>query len=533
MAWKWTRSPRLPGAIGLSLLVLSIPVASTGGRQAASSMQVDVVVDSSRIAELTARYPGGIPIWTLTRDAAEKSPDSPSSMLASPVSLPTPCPAIIELDLINERLAIHFDSVRSVWEVYCRDSQNDRINRYDIDSNLVVSETPILIDSASPWTVTDLDLDGHLEIVSQWSDQLQIHSAPDWAERARFAWPGYNVYMHPVAVNIDGDSYLELYVTPNTFTSSRAVIVKYQQSIDSFVVIADIVAPFGAAGHAAIADFDQDGRIEFISGYNDFGYSLFEWQDTSLVFVGLLGDNSLANRFYATTCRPKLDGNVYALLGHSPAGAERGYRYELMKPIGDNQFELSHLFEDLTGWSGNHPSAAADVDCDGLDEIVMTFFPAYRAWEWNLISQSFEVQCEWDVGEIASVIEFFPLDLDQNKAAEFGMVNDQLELKALPGHDCQGCDDSGVCLTPDSSCFCLCHGDPICGGTTDVFDVVSAVDVAFRGSLPLSDPYSQCPIARSDVNCDSVTNVFDVVRFVDVAFRSIAPSTAFCDPCLP
>jgi len=77
-------------------------------------------------------------------------------------------------------------------------------------------------------------------------------------------------------------------------------------------------------------------------------------------------------------------------------------------------------------------------------------------------------------------------------------------------------------------CSCPCHADPACNGVTDVFDVVAAVDVAFRSGTPVFD--ADCPNEQTDVTCDNVTNVFDVVAFVDVAFRNGSPSQ-FCDPC--
>jgi len=80
-------------------------------------------------------------------------------------------------------------------------------------------------------------------------------------------------------------------------------------------------------------------------------------------------------------------------------------------------------------------------------------------------------------------------------------------------------------------CACDCHADPICDAVVNVFDVVIAVDVAFRAGTPVVDPNPACPREDTDVTCDNVTNVFDVVKFVDVAFRAGNPATAFCDPC--
>ncbi|HSG99676.1 MAG TPA: hypothetical protein VLB27_06480, partial [candidate division Zixibacteria bacterium] len=79
-------------------------------------------------------------------------------------------------------------------------------------------------------------------------------------------------------------------------------------------------------------------------------------------------------------------------------------------------------------------------------------------------------------------------------------------------------------------CFCPCHGDPVCDGVVTVLDVVMAVNAAFRGDDPVTDP--GCPRAQTDVSCDGFTNVLDVVKYVNVAFRSGDPATEFCDPCV-
>ena len=82
-----------------------------------------------------------------------------------------------------------------------------------------------------------------------------------------------------------------------------------------------------------------------------------------------------------------------------------------------------------------------------------------------------------------------------------------------------------------SSCDCTCQGDPACDGVIDVLDVVTAVNVAFRSTIP--PDALLCPFPDTDVTCDGLTNVIDVVKFVNVAFRSGEPAVEFCDPCAP
>ncbi len=90
----------------------------------------------------------------------------------------------------------------------------------------------------------------------------------------------------------------------------------------------------------------------------------------------------------------------------------------------------------------------------------------------------------------------------------------------------------GGSATIGSSCTCTCHGDPACDGNIDVLDVVSVVNVAFRGSNDTVD--GTCThIGRSDMNCDCSVDVLDVVTVVNRAFRGdlSTPCNACTSPC--
>lgn len=80
-------------------------------------------------------------------------------------------------------------------------------------------------------------------------------------------------------------------------------------------------------------------------------------------------------------------------------------------------------------------------------------------------------------------------------------------------------------------CVCPCHADPICDAVTNILDVVSVVDVAFRGNPDVFD--SGCSVSRSDVDCNGHTDIFDVIHIINVAFRGGDPSVEFCNPCGP
>jgi hypothetical protein len=63
----------------------------------------------------------------------------------------------------------------------------------------------------------------------------------------------------------------------------------------------------------------------------------------------------------------------------------------------------------------------------------------------------------------------------------------------------------------------------------DVLDVITTVNVAFRGEAAVIDP--DCPYDRTDVNCSGSSEVIDVVKVVNVAFRGANAVTEFCAPC--
>lgn len=80
-------------------------------------------------------------------------------------------------------------------------------------------------------------------------------------------------------------------------------------------------------------------------------------------------------------------------------------------------------------------------------------------------------------------------------------------------------------------CLCQCHGNPSgCSGeSSGILDVVTIIDMAFRG-VPESQS-SGCPVPSSDLNCSGATDVVDVVKSIAVEFRGADPAAEFCTPC--
>jgi hypothetical protein len=82
-----------------------------------------------------------------------------------------------------------------------------------------------------------------------------------------------------------------------------------------------------------------------------------------------------------------------------------------------------------------------------------------------------------------------------------------------------------------NACACRCAHDPRCDGVTDILDVTTIINVAFRDGAPIPDSNANCPRATTDVDCSGATDILDVTKMINVAFRDGSPAVNFCDPC--
>ncbi len=427
------------------------------------------------------------------------------------------CSLIFDSLLVTDRFAYAYDSLRKLSYVFTRGgaSFGDSIIRHEIDAGLHVTTTVLPMPPVDVWCAVDLDRDGQLDLVVQrtnpsFSDGwLEIYSAPDWRLRARMAFPGMTFWMYPTPVNVDADSFLEIYATPSGFGPAEAVIIHYDPVRDTFAAVASAAAPPWTFGESAVGDFDGDGRVEFITG-NDYGYGLFEYDGRTLSYISNVLNNRNALNQSAVACRPKPDGALYALLASS--GGDSHYRAWLLRAVADNSFEVAWYHEEPGGGEGSHHVYAADIDCDGLDELFLNL-ETTRVWEWDEAVGDFVPGCTWERSTYGMFKQMQMTDFDQDGNREWSTIPDWSLFRTFEDSRCRPC--------------CPCHGDPLCDGViTDVFDVIACIGVAFGGAAARFDP--SCPRERTDVDCSGVTDVLDVVHVIAVAFQGASPEAEFC-----
>lgn len=343
--------------------------------------------------------------------------------------------ALVEFPVTSEVFCAGPDDSPTLSTFYTGNYPGNTVTQHGVDTGLNHTENPLPIPYGQSWLAVDLDRDGATELVLQRGDGsngfLDILSAPNWALRARITFAGMNVYFYPVAINVDEDPYLELYLTPSSLSgAARAALVKYAPGSGTFVVASNISAPNGTGGATAAGDFDADGRIEFITGSSS-AYTLFECVAGALVNRGVVGQSYAG--IWATALRPVPGGQLHALLGHS--SFTNGYRYQLLRPTGDNAFEVIQVFQEVTGYAGIHPSSALDADVDGLDEFVMSFHPLARIYEWDAGLGAFQSRWNWDLSQTGTMLQWGRSDLDRDGVPEWCCVNHNNLFRAYEDQD--------------------------------------------------------------------------------------------------
>ncbi len=338
--------------------------------------------------------------------------------------------SLTEVQLTSDRFCSYFDKDLGVTRVFVGDYPNNRVLVHNIQKDLIGYSQILPISYGKTWLIEDLDLDGNMDLVLQRGDPgfggngyLDIHSAPNWELKAHIVLTNMKIYFYPVAVNVDGDNYLELYLSPaELFGSSHVMVVQYDPEQDTYIVTDHFIAPPGHGGHTAAGDFDTDGKTEFITGNYD-GYGLFEYENTvepsKLIYKGVIPGSHSGN--WASSLRPYGSKRLHVLLGHSSGSV--GYSYQLLKPNGNNTFEIVQVFTQDTGWFGIHPSFVLDDDNDNMDEFCLNFYPETWVYEWDPTLGQFVHIWTWNQFDQGTFVWFNPTDVDQDGSKEYGLLN--------------------------------------------------------------------------------------------------------------
>ncbi|HUU46340.1 MAG TPA: LamG-like jellyroll fold domain-containing protein, partial [Acidobacteriota bacterium] len=279
------------------------------------------------------------------------------------------------------------------------------------------------------------------------------------------------------------------------------------------------------AGGGTVADalyfwHQYDNRYVQVPGapfqFADADFSIDAW-----VFI---------TQYNATDLQPIVEKMEYS--GTTP---NRGYRFYLESGVltfqvagASSSIAFQVDFADQLSQNVWHHVAATYVGTQPYQTCALYIDGELRQWQSAMLPVG-DLSNSSDLiiggSALGPAINYLNIGIDELEI--FERVLASTEVKSI-----WQADSLGKC-PPDTTCDCDCHADPQCDSVTNVLDVVQAVNIAFRGTMPTPDPNPTCPYLPADVDCSGFINVIDVVKFVNVAFRSGDPAVNFCDPCGP
>ncbi|RKX68642.1 hypothetical protein DRP53_10310, partial [candidate division WOR-3 bacterium] len=225
--------------------------------------------------------------------------------------------------------------------------------------------------------VGDFDEDGRGDLLTTWGNLYVFEQRFPDPYPTHQVWKSDSSYGGTGAIHVadlDSDGKMDF-----LFSGNSGVQVYENAGDDNYNLVWRDCTTMVAYYNFISGDFDQDGKVEFVSGD-------LQGERCALVFE-CTGDNQYEFVFCDTIYPPTAnshdvwfgndldqDGKIEFLIGSSPAsGPYWAYQFRVYEAVGDNDYEVVYtsdvVYRPFTFRAGRG-SFCGDVDCDGVDEII-------------------------------------------------------------------------------------------------------------------------------------------------------------------
>jgi len=298
-----------------------------------------------------------------------------------------------EFSIHGEFMAFGDSDNNGLREIYNEDFTNNSVIGYEFNETSMIRFGPITDEYGIPWCTADFNDDGYQDLVTQTGDPggggngyLDIWWGPSpytTDHRQRFTFPNHKVYMFAEVVDLNCDGKPEILATHASVGAYQGWIVwiQYNQTIDKMEIIQNtFIEDKAPLGRKAVADFDNDGKMEFVIACCDLiscssYFRIFEVDNNRFYFVGQIGI------FDYPICAKEVDfdgdGSYELIVGWSPhySPSHNGFYYALYLPCGNNSFTREMTVGGKWYVGINAMIATGDTDNDMKDEAMVYICP--------------------------------------------------------------------------------------------------------------------------------------------------------------